>query len=88
MTRSEIQVGDSVYLYEKDARPIGRVRAVRPEELVVDLASGEEYGLPLEVVESAAQHRVLLAAHRLNTHARDSLERVRKAGAAPAAPQR
>lgn len=88
MRRSEIHVGDSVYLYEKDARPIGRVRAVREEELVVDLTSGEVYDLPLEVVESAAQDRVLLAAHRLNTHARDSLERARKASAAPAAPQR
>jgi hypothetical protein len=88
VTRSEPHVGDSVYLYEKDARPIGKVRAVREENLVVDLASGEEYELPLEVVESAVQHRVLLAAHRLNTRARDSLEQARKVTAAPAAPER
>jgi hypothetical protein len=84
VTPSELHVGDPVYLYEKDDQPIGRVRAVRGDELVLDLASGEECELPLEVVDSVVRHRVLLSAHRLEPDARNSLERVREAAAGPA----
>jgi hypothetical protein len=69
-----IEIGDSVYLYQSDPSPIGTVRAVRKEDLVVGLAGGAEYELPLEVVESVVHHRVVLAAHRLAKDARDALE--------------
>jgi hypothetical protein len=69
-----IEVGDRVYLYENDDEPIGTVRAVHKGDFVLQLASGAEYELPLDVVESAVHHRVLLAAHRLDKKVRDVLD--------------
>jgi hypothetical protein len=86
--KSQVHDGDPVYLYEADARPIGKVRAVRGDDLIMDLANGEEFEVSLECVESAADRRVLLAAHRIDPEGRESLERARTAAAAAGAPGR
>jgi hypothetical protein len=82
--KSQVHPGDPVYLYESDTRPIGKVRAVRGDDLLVDLVTDEEFELSLECIESAADRRVLLAAHRIDPEGRESLERARTAAGAAA----
>jgi hypothetical protein len=81
--KSQVHPGDPVYLYEADTRPIGKVRALRGDDLLVGLVTDEEVELSLECVESVADRRVLLAAHRIDPEGRESLERARTAAVAP-----
>lgn len=83
---TRVEIGDQAYL-EEGGDPIGAVRGVRANALVVWIRNAGDFDVPFEAIRAAHDHKIVLDAERIDpalrdaiAHADDALLRTRDEG--------